>query len=207
MNLREFGSWALERRQVANPPPNNKYPGQCVSLIQQMLYQVLGIPFQAHGNAKDWEYNIPNGFTKLSANTELKRGDILVYGSNYGGGYGHMGFIDANWKYFDQNGIKNLAVGYKDTPFPGYRCILRYNGTIDCGDTQTQRFWVRVDKEEAAVRSEPNKNAKQVGSKVLYKGNTFEAIGTVEGENVGGNNIWYKSWKGNYVWSGGLTRM
>ena len=101
-----------------------------------MLYQVWGIPFQAHGNAKDWEYNIPNGFTKLSANTELKRGDILVYGSNYGGGYGHIGFIDANWKYFDQNGIKPLKISYKDTPFPGYRCVLRYKGTVDCGDTE-----------------------------------------------------------------------
>ncbi len=135
MNLREFGDWALNQRSVANPPPNNGYKGQCVSLVQQMLYQVLGIPFKAHGNAKDWEYNVPAGFTKLPAGTPLQRGDILVYGANYGGGYGHIGFIDANFKFFDQNGINRLAVGYRDQPFGGYRCILRYNKGFDCGDT------------------------------------------------------------------------
>lgn len=205
MNLREFKTWALNQGQVSNPPPNNKYPGQCVSLIQQYLYRVFNIPFTTHGNAKDWANNVPNGFSKLSTSEKLKAGDILVYGSNYGGGYGHMGIIDADMGWLDQNGVKGLAVGTRSTPFNGYICILRYNGNIDLGNEES--FWVRVDKKEAAVRSEPNQNATQVGSKVLYKGNTFEAIGTVEGENIGGNNIWYKSWKGNYVWSGGLTRL
>ncbi|MEG0873052.1 MAG: CHAP domain-containing protein, partial [Clostridia bacterium] len=117
MNLREFGSWALNQRSVANPSPNFKYKGQCVSLIQQYLYQVFGMPFQAHGNAKDWANNVPANFTKLPASTKLQRGDILVYGGNYGGGYGHIGLIDANWKYYDQNGIKSLAVSYRDKPF------------------------------------------------------------------------------------------
>lgn len=134
MNLRQFGDWALKQGRVANPAPNNKYPGQCVSLIQQYLNKVYGHPFTPHGNAKDWEYNIPVGFKKLSAGTKLQRGDILVYGANYGGGYGHIGFIDGNWKYFDQNGVKALAVGYRDTPFVGYRCILRPVNGVECGD-------------------------------------------------------------------------
>ena len=41
MNLREFGTWALSQGSVANPTPNYKYKGQCVSLIQQLLYFVL----------------------------------------------------------------------------------------------------------------------------------------------------------------------
>lgn len=133
MNLREFGEWALKQGQVANPPPNYKYAGQCVSLVQQYLYQVLGIPFEAHGNAKDWANNVPKEFEKLSPNAGLQRGDILVYGSNYGNGYGHIGIIDCNWKFLEQNGDKKLKVSYRDVR-EDYICILRYKGTIDMGD-------------------------------------------------------------------------
>ncbi len=133
MNLAEFGSWGLAQGSVANPAPNYKYKGQCVSLIQQYLYQVFGMQFKARGNAKDWAYNIPDGFTKLSSNVALKKGDILVYGSNYGGGYGHIGLIDVNGKYYDQNGIKRLAIGYRDNPFSGYICVLRPNNQKKLG--------------------------------------------------------------------------
>lgn len=133
MNLAEFGSWGLAQGSVANPAPNYKYKGQCVSLIQQYLYQVFGMQFKARGNAKDWAYNIPDGFTKLSSNVALKKGDILVYGSNYGGGYGHIGLIDVNGKYYDQNGIKRLAISYRNNPFNGYICVLRPNNQKKLG--------------------------------------------------------------------------
>lgn len=208
MTLAEFGSWGLRQGSVANPAPNYKYKGQCVSLIQQYLFQVFGMPFKARGNAKDWVNNIPEGFTKLNANTKLQSGDIIVYGSNYGGGYGHIGIIDVNGRFYDQNGVKRLAIGYRDKPFSNYVCILRPNNQSKLGiNSNNSSFTVRVDKTEAAVRSQPNSNSSQVGSKILYKGNTFEAVGTVIGENVAGNNIWYKSWKGNYVWSGGCKRI
>ncbi len=211
MNLREFGDWALKQGRVANPAPNNKYKGQCVSLIQQYLKLVYGLEFKARGNAKDWEYNIPIGFKKLPANAKLQRGDILVYGANYGGGYGHIGFIDANWKYFDQNGVKALAIGYRDKPFVGYRCILRPVNGVECGDNMFKNnrstFTVRVDKAEAAVRCQPNSKSALAGSRILKRRDTFQAVAVVTGENVGGNNLWFKSAKGNYVWSGGLTRI
>ncbi len=209
MNLSEFCNWGLAQGSVANPAPNYKYKGQCVSLIQQYLYQVFGMPFKARGNAKDWEYNIPSGFTKLSSNTKLQNGDILVYDGSYGGGYGHIALIDANGRFYDQNGIKALAIAYRSNPFTGYRCILRPNdqSKIGSSNNNSTEFTVRVDKSLAAVRIEPNSNSQQSGSKLLYKGDTFKAIDTVTGENVGGNNIWYKSWKGNYVWSGGCTRL
>ena len=133
MNLAEFGSWGLAQGSVANPAPNYKYKGQCVSLIQQYLYQVFGMQFKARGNAKDWAYNVPEGFTKLGSNIKLQKGDILVYGSNYGGGYGHIGLIDVNGKYYDQNGIKRLAIGYRDNPFSGYICVLRPNNQKKLG--------------------------------------------------------------------------
>ena len=214
MNLKEFQNWALAQGSVANPAPNYKYKGQCVSLIQQLLYQVLGIPFKARGNAKDWANNadVLSHFNKLSSGTSLQAGDILVYGSNYGGGYGHIGFIGSDGKFYDQNGTKSLAVAYRNTPFNGYICVLRSKKTMDIGNnTNNSTFNVRVDKAEANVRKEPNTKSATVpqpgGAPRLVKGDIFKAVGTVNGENVGGNNIWYKSAKGNYVWSGGLTKV
>ena len=209
MNLAEFGSWALRKVSVANPAPNNKYKGQCVSLIQQFLYLVFGMPFKARGNAKDWIYNVPEGFTKLGPNVALQPGDILVYGANYGGGYGHIALIDVNGKFFDQNGIKRLAVAYRDRPFSGYACVLRPNNQAKLGLTSSV-FTVRVDKAEANVRKEPNSRSAlvpQPGADCLKKGDTFKAVALVDGESVNGNNKWYKSLKGNYVWSGGCTRL
>ena len=125
MNLAEFGDWALEQKSVANPEVNT-YKGQCVSLIQQYLYKVFGIEYKPRGNAKDWAKNpLPNVLEKLPVNTKLQTGDILVYGSNYGRGYGHIAIIDINDNFFDQNGIKKLEVAYQDKPFSGYVCVLR----------------------------------------------------------------------------------
>lgn len=210
MTLKEFEEWAFSQGSVANPEPNYKYKGQCVSLIQQLLYLVLNIPFKARGNAKDWAYNedVLTHFNKLSSNTNLQPGDILVYGANYGGGYGHMCFVTHDYKYCDQNGVVSLKIGKRDTPFSGYICVLRSKrGIVVQNETS---FWVRVDKKEANVRKEPNTSSQtvpQLGALFLVKGDTFKAVGTVEGENVSGINIWYKSAKGNYVWSGGLTRI
>lgn len=142
MNLADFGSWALKQGSVANPAPNNKYKGQCVSLIQQYLYKVFGKSFKAYGNAKDWATNYPKDyFTKLSKSTKLQPGDVLVYGSNYGGGYGHIALIDVNGKFFDQNGVKKLAVGYRDKPFTGYVCVLRPKNQAKLG-LNTNRYKV-----------------------------------------------------------------
>ena len=73
MNLAEFGIWAISQGSVANPQENS-FKGQCVSLIQQYLYQVFGKPFKAHGNAKDWATNYPKDyFTKVSTSTKLQK--------------------------------------------------------------------------------------------------------------------------------------
>lgn len=126
MNLKEFCNWALAQGSVANPEPDNWFKGQCVSLIQQYLYRVFNKPFKAHGNAKAWTNNYPKDyFNKLDKSIALQPGDVLVYGANYGGGYGHIALIDAEGNFFDQNGVKKLAVGYRAKPFAGYVCILR----------------------------------------------------------------------------------
>ena len=118
MNLREFRQWAVAQGSVANPAPNNSMKGQCVSLIQQYLYLVFGKPFAAHGNAIDWDRNFPKDyFTRLAASSKLQPGDVLVYGANFGGGFGHLGIIDDEGQFLDQNGDRRLAVGRRATPF------------------------------------------------------------------------------------------
>ena len=37
---------------------------------------------------------------------------------------------------------------------------------------------------------------------VIASGNTFTAVGQVEGESINGNSIWYQSQNGHFIWSG-----
>lgn len=57
----------------------------------------------------------------------------------------------------------------------------------------------------ANVRSAPNTTAPLSGSRRLQPGQWFDYVAKVQGQNVSGNNIWYKSTKGNFVWSGNVT--
>lgn len=50
-----FKNWAVGQGQVATPI--GTYLGECISLVQQYLDRVFGIPFQARGHAKDWPTN------------------------------------------------------------------------------------------------------------------------------------------------------
>lgn len=54
----------------------------------------------------------------------------------------------------------------------------------------------------ANVRKQPTTTAPLSGSKTLKKGDKFTSVGLVKGTKVAGNNLWHKSSKGNYVWSG-----
>jgi hypothetical protein len=53
------------------------------------------------------------------------------------------------------------------------------------------------------VRSAPNTSASLAGSQVLHAGDEFTAVNGIRGENVNGNDLWWVSSFGNYVWSGG----
>lgn len=125
MNLKEFVEWAERQGSVSNPQKGT-FKGQCVSLIQQYLYQVFGKSFRAYGNAKDWINNYPKDyFKKISNSSKLQPGDVMVYNGTFGNGFGHVAMIDHNGKYFEQNGLKKLAVGHRDYIKKGYTCILR----------------------------------------------------------------------------------
>ena len=134
MNLREFEKWALAQGSVANPEPDFGFKGECVSLIQQYLYQVCGIPFKARGNAKDWANNIIEGWDKFDISNTLKAGDILVYTT---GKYGHIVIVNADLKCLEQNWNYNKKVTVSEIR-KGYSCILRSRKAIDVGTDEEQ---------------------------------------------------------------------
>ena len=56
------------------------------------------------------------------------------------------------------------------------------------------------------VRSAPNTSASLSGSKQLVNGDSFTANGYVIGQMVSGENRWWLSEYGNYVWMGGTAQ-
>lgn len=117
--LQQFREWAMAAGTVANPGTGS-YPGQCVSLIQQYVNQVFMIPYAPRGNAKDYT---PPTFKRVTG--AYRPGDVIRYGANYGGGYGHVGMIDDDGMFLDQNGVKHRAVGRRAKPFSGIESIWR----------------------------------------------------------------------------------
>lgn len=173
MTLKEFGDWAYSQDSVGNPDVHNSYKGQCVSLIQQYLYQVFGNPFKAYGNAKDWENNYPSNFTKLKQGQGPKAGDIMVYSGAYPGsdGYGHIALIDCNGRFLEQNGKRKLAVSYQDY-IPTNCCVavLRPNDQSKLGLNQPQptpapftAYTVRVTVDALNIRAGAGTNYKTTG--------------------------------------------
>lgn len=134
MNLREFEKWALAQGSVSNPAPDYGFKGECVSLIQQYLYNVCGIGFKARGHAKDWATNIIEGWDKFDVSNSIKAGDILVYTS---GTYGHIVIVDADLQCLEQNKTgKNRTVTVGPIK-AGYNCILRSRTEINVGTVAT----------------------------------------------------------------------
>lgn len=76
---------------------------ECVSLVQCYLYDVLGQPAKARGNAKDWiKTYVKEGLGKIVK--KGKYGDIVVFTN---GKYGHIGiYIDKNTIYDQYSGAK-----------------------------------------------------------------------------------------------------
>jgi hypothetical protein len=92
----------------------------------------------------------------------------------------------------------------------GYSWVYLHMDTITCSVGQRLTApvseypkWVRVKSGWGAyVRSAPNTSAPLAGSRFLPFGTPFRVAGIVTGQSVGGNNKWYKSMYGNYIWSG-----
>lgn len=87
MTLFEFVSKYFDQPNVGNTTENK---GQCVGLVSVAMDE-LNIPHE-WGNAKDLLSNANSSYFEIFLNSIKlipSPGDILVYGSNYGGGDGH----------------------------------------------------------------------------------------------------------------------
>ncbi len=74
--------------------------------------------------------------------------------------------------------------------------------------TTIQSFPAQVTVNTAVlnVRSGPSTSYPQAGSMTLNYGDQFTAMGYVHGQSVSGNDIWFVSSLGHYVWSGGTDQ-
>lgn len=136
MTLFDFGATMMASGRVGNPQVGT-YIGQCVSLIQQYLYLCFGVDYAPRGNAKDF---VPPKFHRVTDGT-IQKGDIIRYGANYGGGYGHIGMIVWSGNYMDQNGVQPLAIGKRSTPFAGIESVWRPDNGIELGGPSGSNNW------------------------------------------------------------------
>ena len=129
MNLDQFKQWALSQGQVAKI--QGDYAGECVSLINQYLYRVYGITAGAWGHAKDWGTSAPvlQYFDRVGS---PQAGDIVYWGPNLGGGYGHIGILLGSGMMLDQNGDGRGRVAVRPV-FANPAGYLRRKGTTNQG--------------------------------------------------------------------------
>ena len=131
MNLEAFIKWALAQGTVGKH--QGGFAGQCVSLINQYCWLVLGVPADAWGDAKDWadpnNANVTKYFEHVGT---LQSGDILVYpGAAINGWAGHIEIYISNGQALYQNRNLDGRIGI-GLVLPGYTAI-RKKGTRSAG--------------------------------------------------------------------------
>lgn len=126
-----FKNWAVQESSVGTPV--GTYIGECVSLIQQYLSRVFGIPFQARGHAKDWatNANVLSHFDKVNT---PQAGDIGVSGATPSNPYAHIWIYLTPNLILEQNGRvpRRVSTG---TPYLKPIAILRRKSAPAQGDT------------------------------------------------------------------------
>lgn len=126
MNLEQFKDWALQQVSVAKYT-DGQYQGECVSLINQYLARVYGISAGAWGHAFAWANSGNAVRTYFDQVGNLLPGDIIVYDSRFGGGYGHIAIYLGNGQMLDQNGDGNGRIAIRQV-WPNHS-TLRRKGT------------------------------------------------------------------------------
>lgn len=128
MDLNTFKNWAVSQGSVATPA--NTYLGECVSLVQQYINKVYGIPFTPRGHAKDWATNgnVLSYFDKVSS---PQAGDIGISGATASNPYGHIWIYTSPTTILEQNGrvSRRVSTGAAYNPI----AILRRKGTPQQG--------------------------------------------------------------------------
>lgn len=97
-----------------------------------------------------------------------------------------------------------LKVGTKYITYAHLSRVGARVGQVIKAPQKPKYFWRTVKVPILYVRDKPTTKSKLSGSRFLIKGMRFRTSGLVKGQSVKGNNKWYKSKAGNYVWAGGV---
>lgn len=131
-SLQSFREWCVAKGgKIGNPNLFQTYKGECVSLVQQYLYQVFGIAYKARGNANAF---VPPNFARKTG-VAPKPGDILRYQHGRGGAgrLGHIGIVDDERLFLNQNHNSDKKV-YRTAIPAGYE-LFRPNNAFTVKNT------------------------------------------------------------------------
>ena len=113
----------------------------------------------------------------------------------------------SNTKAAPSNSNNNTVTESNTNPNPLPSGSLPSTPTTQSQTVQSFPAQITVTVSALNVRSGPNTSADLAGSKTLYQGDQFMAMGYVHGQSVSGNDIWFVSTLGHYVWSGGTAQV
>lgn len=193
---------------------DSMYGAQCVDFFNFYYKYLTGRNPYSDGygvnGAKDL-WNVPTGlFTKITndpndLNQIPSPGDIMIYNGNMpgSGGYGHVAVVgDEKSTYFEQN-YGGMYVKKNTRKFNGYEIgWLSFNG-FQVPST-LQPFQREVGNNGVYYREHPSTSATII--KEFAAGEILDFKGFIKGENVSGNDIWFKGkYTGGYSWSGSFT--
>lgn len=199
MDIQKFISTYNGKRNI--PKTNGEFAGQCVSLINRYCWEVLAVPAGAWGHAKDWATNQIQDryFDKVGGEPQL--GDIIVWGANYGGGYGHIAISLGNGRVFDQNGGAGVATCGISPEYAGRIAVLRRKGGAP---KVIQRKKVLADVlniRTAPKLSAPLAKDEKAGipSGQVKKNDILIVKNLVKGDDYGAGDDWYITRSGYYA--------
>lgn len=219
MATREQATNWLNSQKGASLDFDKAYSLQCVDFFNYYYLFLTGRNPYSDGygvaGAKDL-WNVPTGlFTKIANNPNdpnqvPQAGDILIYNSRWGGGYGHIEVVlSADSKsvtVIGQNMLgKNDPVSVTTrswaTVVPALIGWLAFNGFTSASVQPNQRI---VGSNGVNCRERPT-----VNSPIIKEGEAGEVLtfkGFVRAEDVSGNNVWFVgAFSGVYCWSGAFT--
>lgn len=191
------------------------YPGECLSLVKKIYGDdILHVQMPGAVNGYAWGDGYYKYFSQsLPLPTHFKK-EVYVPGKNYPKGslviYAPTHHI-AIWLKDNDNGTHTVLEQNADPDHSPTHISVRANSRVTGILTPRVKAppatggTAKVIR-EANVRSAPKTSAPLSGSKVLKPGETFKYVSKVKGQDINQNgvhtNLWYKSVKGNYIWSG-----
>lgn len=96
----------------------------------------------------------------------------------------------------------SYVLTYAASDVNGHRAAASVHVTATVAPLPSFPVSLRVGAASANVRSDSNTSAPLAGSQTLSPGDVFTATSEVQGQSIDGNDLWFVSSLGNYIWSG-----